>query len=282
MPVLAVRPQSSRHASRDDSARWSRQEELETPQALHRVQQNVLHRTVPYSSTFPIANQQAVADALPAVAATNVPKFYNVSDNTVVYQRVILVHGGAGRQNNTYDGSITVHHHLQEFPPVTFPLANGYFKALVHLAPGPNQLRFTYNLPSNVIPGPSSSTITVNYIPLLQNEPLHLAILVAKDSNLTFDSPPDKTATNGNRLESAIRKLRMAGYLWQAFMGEQMSRNGMGKRTFRLDEEWASDSLSRHDSKYRMTAKVHIIRCDKTMRGQLIESQMLLIISNRY
>ncbi|KAK9469329.1 putative peptidase family-domain-containing protein [Lipomyces arxii] len=190
--------------------------------------------------------------------------FHNVSQGSNLYQRVVLIHGGAGPANTRFDAAITVHHHLGEFPPQTFPVSDGYFKALVHLSPGENNLMFTF-APGNLGGSPCSTPLKLNYVPMLQNAPLHLAIMVARDSNFTFDSPDKKKQQEGNDLGVAIKKLRMAGYLWQAFTGEQMARNGMGRRTFRLDEHWLPDTLSKTDSRSRMTAKVHIIRSDKTM-----------------
>ncbi|ORE13836.1 hypothetical protein BCV71DRAFT_61371 [Rhizopus microsporus] len=58
----------------------------------------------------------------------------------------------------------------------------------------------------------------------------------------------------------------MAGYMWQAFCAEQMYRNGMQRRTFRLDEDWLPDTTSCQENRVmRTTAKVHIIRSTKTV-----------------
>ncbi|KAJ8103990.1 putative peptidase family-domain-containing protein [Lipomyces tetrasporus] len=192
------------------------------------------------------------------------PKFYNVSQNSNIYQRVVLIHGSAGPPNTPFDASITVYHHLSEFPPQTYPVSDGYFKALVHLSPGTNDLKFVF-LPGSLGGPPLTTDLTLTYTPLLQNAPLHLAILLAKDSECKFDSPTYKKNQEGNGLDTAIKKMRMAGYLWQAYTGEQMSRNGMGRRAFQLYEEWGPDTLSKNDSACRTTAKVHIIRSNKTM-----------------
>ncbi|KAI8977680.1 hypothetical protein BDF20DRAFT_581265 [Mycotypha africana] len=54
--------------------------------------------------------------------------------------------------------------------------------------------------------------------------------------------------------------------MWQAFCAEQMHRNGMGRRTFRLDEAWLPDTISCKDKgTMRNTAKVHIIRSQYSM-----------------
>ena len=104
---------------------------------------------------------------------------------------------------------------------------------------------------------------------MISSPPLHLAILVAKDSPRTFDAVPERAKAEGNNLETAIRKYRMAGYLWQAFTGEQMQRNGMGRRCFRFEEEWQAGSLHGTDmvtSAMRSEAKVHVITVDKTVQ----------------
>lgn len=66
----------------------------------------------------------------------------------------------------------------------------------------------------------------------------------------------------------AIRKFRMAAYLWQAFTAEQMWRNNLGRRAFRFEEEWSQGAISLRDlseATMRSEARVHIIRSDKTV-----------------
>jgi hypothetical protein len=113
----------------------------------------------------------------------------------------------------------------------------------------------------------------LHYLPLLQNPPIHLAIVLANDSEGHFESPPDRPSG----LEDAVKKLRVAAYLWQAYTAEQMYRNfpgtpgngGSARRSFRLEEEWAEDTLSLQESDiWRMTAKVHIVRSELTVEGE--------------
>lgn len=103
----------------------------------------------------------------------------------------------------------------------------------------------------------------------MSSPPLQLAILVAKDSPLTFDAVPERIQREGNGLDTAIRKFRMAAYLWQAFTGEQMYRNQFGRRCFRLEEEWQTGTLTFRDrevGQMRNEAKVHIIRTEKSVQ----------------
>jgi hypothetical protein len=105
-------------------------------------------------------------------------------------------------------------------------------------------------------------------LPMNNAPPLQLAILVGKDSPETFDAPPARAEREGNGLETAIRKFRMAAYLWQAFTAEQMWRNKLGRRAFRFEEEWipgTSNNRDRENGTMRSEARVHVIRSDKTV-----------------
>lgn len=187
------------------------------------------------------------------------PKVLNINDNGVVHERIFLAHGKAGNQ----DGNLVVQHHVNSFPSQRFPITKGHFKALIHLEPGPNNVRLFVEGPQGAR-WPNSS-IVIHYVPLLQNPPLHLVLLLGKDSKGTFDSPKYKRDREGNDLELAKKKLRMAGYMMSAFTDEQMYRNGFGHRTFRLYEEWGPDTLSNRDRSARTTAVVHVLRTDKTV-----------------
>jgi hypothetical protein len=100
--------------------------------------------------------------------------------------------------------------------------------------------------------------------------------MIAKDSPLLIDCPPSKyggiSSTHAD-LEAAIKKFRMTAYMWQALTAEDMRSKGLGRRSFRLEEEWTSETLSReylHISgqnstadHMRSTAKIHLIRSEK-------------------
>jgi len=105
-------------------------------------------------------------------------------------------------------------------------------------------------------------------LPRLCAPPLQLVILLAKDSPATFDAVPARIEQEGNGLETAIQKFRMAAYLWQAFTSEQMFRNKLGRRVFRMEEEWITGTANHRDRELgtmRSEAKVHVIRCSKTI-----------------
>lgn len=106
-------------------------------------------------------------------------------------------------------------------------------------------------------------------MPLISSPPLQLCILVAKDSPETYDAVPERVQKEGNGLATAIRKFRMAAYLWQAFTAEQMNRNGFGRRCYRYEEEWQPGTLSWKDfetGQMRNEAKIHVVRVNKTVK----------------
>lgn len=108
------------------------------------------------------------------------------------------------------DGTITVHHHLEGYPSTQWPVLSGSFKVLVHLDPGLNRIRFDFSAPKKI--APTSTYITINFLPLTSCPPLHLAILLAKDSTGNYECHGDRKQREGNDVRMAKRKFRMAAY----------------------------------------------------------------------
>ena len=191
-----------------------------------------------------------------------------------MHQKVVLIHGVCGGDQKPIDGTLTVTHHQDKFPPTKWPVCLSHFKALVHLGPGWNDFRLEFSSPRLVSYGGSSSnsvhisTFRLNYLPLTNSPPLHLAIIMGSDSPGTFETTPEKMQSEGNDIDVAVRKYRMAGILWQAFTAEQMYRHGFGRRSFRFEEEWGTASLSRQEreaNEMRNEVKVHVVRSKRSM-----------------
>jgi hypothetical protein len=189
-----------------------------------------------------------------------------------VHQQVLLVFGQIGDPSHPLDGTVTVNHHQGRFPSTAWPVSDSYFKALIHLEPGWNRLRFDFSSPKVSSPNgsisPHASFLNVNYLPLTNTPPIQLAIILGSDSPGTYDATPERIQREGNGLELAIKKYRMAAYLWQAFTGEQMNRHGFGRRCFRFEDSWEPGTLSYQDwgsPQFRNQAKIHVIRSDKTV-----------------
>ncbi|KAL8915557.1 MAG: hypothetical protein Q9171_000122 [Xanthocarpia ochracea] len=202
---------------------------------------------------------------LPASAFA--PRILSITDNSWVNQKVLLIYGQiADPSQKAIHGTLTVNHHQDNFPVTMWPVGDSHFKALVHLSSGPNRLRFDFH--NSSIPT-QSSWMNINFLPATTSPPIQLVILLGKDSPGTFDAVPERVQREGNDLVTALRKFRMAAYLWQAFTGEQMYRNGFGRRCFRFEEEWQSGTLTFRDAEsgqMRSEAKIHVVRSEKTVR----------------
>ncbi|KAI1269826.1 hypothetical protein F5Y18DRAFT_371730 [Xylariaceae sp. FL1019] len=198
----------------------------------------------------------------------------NVQDDEVVYQRCLLITGSCHHFADSEDFiAVKVRDTFRRTSTQqNWPIANGSFRCLVMLHTGPNRINFKLFHKGQIH---SSNDITIQYQPLLQVPPLHLAIMVAKDSPLLIDCPPTKRgaiSSAHSSLDAAIVKLRMAAYMWQALTAEDFRLRGMGRRSFRLDEEWGVDTTTaasmRHDAgtKHMDTiARVNIIRSEKVV-----------------
>lgn len=130
------------------------------------------------------------------------------------------------------------------FPAQSWPTTEGHFKALVMLSPGLNVLTIKHG---ELTEFESQISIRLTHIPLLQYPPLHLAIMTAKDSPLMVDCPLSKGAGLSSAhmdLDAVVAKFRMTAYMWQAMTAEDMRMKGLGRRSFRLDEEWGVDTVS--------------------------------------
>ncbi|KAI8630785.1 hypothetical protein F5Y19DRAFT_33784 [Xylariaceae sp. FL1651] len=198
----------------------------------------------------------------------------NILNEEIVYQRCLLVTGTCHDFADAEDfvAVKTRDSFHQISPQHNWPVANGSFSCLLMLHAGPNKVDFELYHKNKIY---GSNRIIIQYQPLLQLPPLHLAIMVARDSPLLIDCPQAKRGAISNAhssLEAAIVKLRIAAYMWQALTAEDCRRRGLGRRTFRLDEEWGLDtttvaSLQRSSSDDCMdtVAKVHVVRSEKTV-----------------
>ncbi|KAF7290626.1 hypothetical protein MIND_01302800 [Mycena indigotica] len=212
----------------------------------------------------------------PAKLAVVAPDFVlNVDDGETVYQHCLLLSGKCNNLGSGEEDFVSVHV-TDSFGRQTgqsWPAVAGRWKALAMLAPGSNTVELTLHHAGAVSPAHSVKLV---YQPLLQLPPLHLAIMVAKDSPLLIDCPPAKygaISTAHSTLEAAVAKFRMTAYMWQAQTAEDFRLKGLGRRSFRLDEEWARDTTSRagfqSDPAARQPTgavpKIHVIRSEKTV-----------------
>lgn len=204
-------------------------------------------------------------------------KITNLDDGEVVHQTSLIIHGECQdfdyAEETNYVSVSTSDILKRSHSAQNWPLNKGQWSALVMLSPGINKLFFKLHHVGGIS---GSLEISVNYLPLLQLPPLHLAILVAKDSPLLIDCPPAKyggVSSTHSSIDAAISKLRMSAYMWQAFTAEDFRQKGLGRRSFRLEEEWSPNTTMQKTHQYvpgdsnqmGPMAKVHIIRSEKTV-----------------
>lgn len=104
----------------------------------------------------------------------------------------------------------------------TWPAAGGTFKVLVRLAPGDNDLRLEA--------GGVQHRFELRYEPMENPRLVRMVYVVAADGDGSFQAPEGEP----NDLESAKRRLALAGELMQTFTAEALHAQGLGRRTFRL------------------------------------------------
>lgn len=161
------------------------------------------------------------------------------------------------------------------YPSQTWPVADGNTKIIAMLTPGNNVLRIHPNSNTTQV-----RELRINYTPLLSQPPLHLAIMLASDSDLMIDHEPSKahpSMDDKSSIDSAMNRFRLTAYMWQAMMAEDMRMKGLGRRSFRLDDGWGIDTTSGrfinavHQADIwdagaaRLTAKINLIRSEHTL-----------------
>ncbi|KAK5721479.1 hypothetical protein LTR15_006067 [Elasticomyces elasticus] len=227
------------------------------------------------STRYSLVGMPSSTDSVPRqppATSPLAPRITSISESSWVHQKVLLIYGECADLQRPIDGNVAISHHQDNFPTTQWPVCDSHFKALVYLQPGPNKLRLDFTSPKLSSPNGQmqvhSSWFNINFLPLISSPPLQLCILIAKDSPETFDAVPARIKKEGNGLDTAIRKFRMAAYLWQAFTAEQMFRNGFGRRCYRYEEEWQPGSLSWQDvqtGQMRNEAKIHVIHLKQTL-----------------
>ncbi|MCJ1308725.1 hypothetical protein MMC25_002379 [Agyrium rufum] len=191
-------------------------------------------------------------------------KLKNIKDGETVYQvsaSTNTEHAGQDYVTVTVQGLCKLTEAVVE---QTWPVRDNTFRCLILLSPGLNTIDLVH-------PSGPPLQISLTYIPLQQIPPLHLAILIAKDSPLLIDCPPHHgagIASAHGDLNAAVAKFRMTALMMQALLAEDMRAEGLGRRSFRLEEEWVRDTLTRdalRSESLASTVKVHIVRTEATV-----------------
>ncbi|KAK4184217.1 putative peptidase family-domain-containing protein [Podospora australis] len=203
-------------------------------------------------------------------------QLHNFNTDTIeqVHQRCVLITGTCTSKSNHVSVETQARRGVPAFPPTQWPTSNGYFSALILLAQGLNTIVFmagSNDGDDGDDHSPDKIELRLRYMPLPKTTPpLHLAILVAKDSPLLIDCPPVKfgnISSTHSSLDAAIAKFRVTALMWQTAVAEDMRKNGLGRRSFRLDETLAIDTLTRKSTQstpasdsLNWVPQVHLVR----------------------
>jgi hypothetical protein len=111
------------------------------------------------------------------------------------------------------------------------------FKIVASLKLGQNNLTFNYEYkPEFGSIEKANTNLTVRFHVNVSMDPLNLAIIVANNSNKTFDMDQESIALGeSNNLTSAVKRLQTAAKLWQALTSDSLNSWGHGRKSFRLD-----------------------------------------------
>lgn len=198
-------------------------------------------------------------------------------NNEVVSSPTVIVSGRTSIQKGLIQ---FVNNANKVFPPVVAEVNNSQFKALVNVSPGePNNFDvtvygsgsidyqgFAYKLGNTAEKG----WLTLHYNELPENKPIHLCVVIGRDSDGRYDMPSYKL-NRGEvaNLDTAIQRLKVAGRMMQAFTQDEFHRLGLSNRSFQFIEEstnrqtvfgYNQDSATSHTE-----VKVHVLRSPKTV-----------------
>lgn len=222
------------------------------------------------------ASSKSARRAKTTVSTVSPFEVTNIKDGETVFQQCLMITGNCPSFENSDDNFVTVRAADELYSVSTFqnwPVGKGCWKALIVLGCGKNDVVVDLHHAGGIY---DEVRFAVTYQPLLQLPPLHLAIMVAKDSPLQIDCPPSKYGafpSTHNSLDAAVSKLRTTALMWQAFTAEDMRQKGLGRRCFRLEDDWALHDTFRRPSyavplglnNMSSQPKVHIIHTEKTV-----------------
>lgn len=204
---------------------------------------------------------------------------FNFQDGEMVSSPTVIV---LGQTSKTATGVVLfTNNENRVFPPQHFEVNNGHFKAILHVSEGTNS--FSVEIAANGVVSPLGfaefrgqpqiadlGKLLLHFNSLPQNKPLHLCLMVAKDSPGSFDMPHYRLQRGEQAtLDAAIRKIKVAGRLMQAYTQDEFRAIGLSNRTFQVVEEtvhqqglfgYSVDLPTPHTE-----IKVHVLRSPKTV-----------------
>ncbi|OBA24311.1 hypothetical protein METBIDRAFT_36314 [Metschnikowia bicuspidata var. bicuspidata NRRL YB-4993] len=202
---------------------------------------------------------------------------FNYKDEIVSSPTVIV----SGRVSTSDRGVIQfVNNDNSVFPAQNFEVNNSQFKALLHVSPNePNHFRVSFwggarisntGVPTGMLRLMEEGSLTLYYYPLPDNKPVHLCVVMGRDSTGEYDMPKYKLH-RGERanLDTAVQRLKVAGRMMQAFTQDEFHRLGLSNRSFQLVEETTTSQQlfgeNRNVPAAHSEVKIHVLQSPKSV-----------------
>lgn len=202
----------------------------------------------------------------------------NFKNDEIVSSPTTIV---AGQTSSLKTGVICfVNNSNKVFPPQYAEINNGQFKIMVHVSPGEAnnfdiQVLDNTHLSGLGFPAAQGKVVDSDFLrlhfhALPENKPVHLCVVVGRDSNGSYDMPSYKTKRGEvASLNTAIQRLKVAGRMMQAFTQDEFKRVGLSNRSFQFVEETNShQGIFGYDVQSAVPhqeVKVHVLRSPKTV-----------------
>ncbi len=177
--------------------------------------------TRPSAQTNPPAagaqETKPVEPAAPPVDTAPVIQVANLADGEVVGYPLLVISGRAtGRPSQV---TVTLPGQSRNWPA-----AESFYRAMVQLAPGDNDIRLS-------APNHPDAAIRVRYSPAENSRRLRLLYVLASDGEGSFQAPPGEPCDQ----DSAVRRIATAGRLQQTAIAELLHNAGQPRKTFSLE-----------------------------------------------
>ncbi|KAF8792287.1 putative zinc metalloproteinase-like protein [Argiope bruennichi] len=149
-------------------------------------------------------------------------KIINYCDKDVLNFSLPLI---VGEILTAIDSKIIVQNETSNSESIIWPVINGRFKILVKLKIGENRIKFQHK---NFV-----CFLHLIYEPLKCERFIRLVYIKCKDGDGTFQAPQNED----NSVNSACRRLGLAGKMLQTFTSDKLKEHNLSGKTFRLEEE---------------------------------------------
>lgn len=197
----------------------------------------------------------------------------NLETSSTVSQRLIILEGRAGGTNPPILSSLISRPDPRSgFSSVQWEVNHGYFKALVQLTPGSNDIILDYFPQSTQSSTPITTHFNLHFQPSLA-PPLHLAILIASDSPaLVNDGRVNQSSTQQSQQSRGSSMFKRLAPIKNNFQGG----NRDGRPIVDCPQNWRRQVLAAGgltEVKRRFAIQAYLWQVSSTERDRMVEER---------